>query len=231
VILQEQSMLGEEIIEKGKSYIRSPDQFYKYAAMFTQTSHEFGAKPVFYMTWSRKEYPHQQKYLSYAYMTIARDTGGMIAPVGLAWDKLRSTAGFDLYERDGSHPSIYGSYLSALMLFSVVFDADPAGMPGQLYGYEILKGGRIAEEKKVLCNLPELDIQLIQNTVSEIFKLMKQGNGYIEVEKAVSDKKPSKLSKVLDYLADSKNQFIILMITVVMIVIVKGSVLLFRKYP
>lgn len=229
VVLQEQSMLGKEIIENGESYIQSPDQFFEYASKFVQLSLENDTKPVFYMTWSRKKYHHQQKFLSYAYMKIARETGSMIAPVGLAWDELRSAAGFNLYERDGTHPSIYGSYLSALMLFSVIFDADPVGISGRLKGYEILNNGKFAEEKSLLCDLPENKVEIIQRAVYRIFELMKIGDGYIEVENAVSDKKPSRFSKVLDYLADSKNQFIILVITVGMIFIVKGSVLLFKK--
>lgn len=229
VILQEQSMLGEEIIENGKSYVRSPDQFFEYATKFVQVSLENGSDPVFYMTWSRKEYPQQQKYLNYAYMTIARETGSKITPVGITWDKLRDEPLFDLYESDGSHPSVYGSYLAALMLFSVVFDTDPTGMPATLHGYEILKGGGISDEKKVLCDLPEHEIQIIQNDVSETFKLMKQGNGYLDVEKAVSDKKPSNYTKLVTYLSDSRNQFVILIIVTGMIVIVKYGLLFFKN--
>lgn len=229
VVLQEQSMLGDEIFENGKSYVRNPDPFFKYAGKFAHEIEKSGAETVFYMTWSRKEYPQQQKYLSYAYMEIARKTGSKIAPVGLVWDKLRTEFSFDLYEKDGSHPSVHGSYLAALMLFSAVFDTNPTGMPGRLHGHEILKGGRISDEKKILCDLLEQDIQIIQNTVSETFKFMKQGNGYLEVEKAVSDKKPSNYTKLVTYLSDSGNQFIILIIVTGMIVIVKYAFLFFKN--
>lgn len=68
VVLQEQSMLGDEIIENGKSFVRSPDLFFEYARKFVEQIQQNGAKPVFYMTWAREDRPDQQKYLTYAYI-------------------------------------------------------------------------------------------------------------------------------------------------------------------
>lgn len=229
VVLQEQSMLGEEIIENGKSYVQNPDSFFEYAAKFAQEIEKSGAESVFYMTWSRKKYPQQQKYLTYAYMHIAEETASKIAPVGMIWDELRSQTKFNLYENDGSHPSVYGSYTAALTLFSVIFDRDPVDIPGRLEGFEIQRGGKIAEEKSTLCDLAEADTKMIQNAVSDIFHQLKKSNDYLEVEKAVSDKRPSRFTKILNYIHDSRNQFTILVIIIGLILAVKGGLFLIKK--
>ena len=229
VIIQEQSMLGEEIFEDGKSYVLSPDQFFEYARKFVHQIQKSGAEAVFYMTWSRKDQPDQQKYLTYAYMSIAKETGSLIAPVGLAWNSLRAIPQFDLYEMDGSHPSMYGSYTVALMLFSVLFDTDPTGIPGRLEGYEILRGGNISETKRLLCDLPIRNIEIIQDTAAEVWDRMKANDGYVNVEKAVSDKKPSQLAKIFGYLSDVKVQFVLFAIIVGTGILWKVFVFLLKK--
>lgn len=229
VVLQEQSMLGEEIIENGKSYVRHPDQFFEYAGKFQQTIHENGMETVFFMTWSRKGYPHQQKYLTYAYMEAARETGSKIAPVGLAWGKLRTENLFELYEKDGSHPTVYGSYTAALMLFSVIFNTDPSGVPGRLEGYEIVRDGKISGIKSLLCELESREVEVIQSAVSDLFKQMEKGNGYLVAEKAVSNKSPAFITGIFKYLSDAKGQFVILIIIVGGILLLKGGAILFNN--
>lgn len=229
VVLQEQSMLGEEIIEHGKRYVRSPDIFFTYARKFENAIRENGAEAVFYMTWARKEDPDQQKYLTYAYMNIAEETGNKIAPVGMVWDVLQTNSLFDLYESDGSHPSVYGAYTSALMLFSVVFDTDSIGMPGRLEGYEILRGGKISVTKKVLTDLSMKEALLIQEVVSDTYKKMKAFGGYLNIEKAISDKKTSTVTKAFSYMSDSRGQFIVLISIGAVIFIVKFGKNLFPK--
>jgi hypothetical protein len=38
----------------------------------------------------------------------------------------------DLYDADGSHPSIAGSYLAACVLFATLFGESPAGIGGEV---------------------------------------------------------------------------------------------------
>lgn len=229
VILQEQSMLGDEIIEDGKSYVQRPDQFFEYGGKFAREIKRSGSQAVFFMTWSRKEYPQQQKYLTYAYMHIAEKTGSKIAPVGMIWGDLRTETGITLHERDGSHPSVYGSYAAALTLFSVIFDKDPIDIPGRLYGFKIQRGGNISDEKNMLCDLSKHEAIVIQKAVSHIFHQLKSANSYLNVERAISDKKPSQFSNVVTYISDSKNQFLILMIITGIILAVKGVLLCFKR--
>lgn len=229
VVLQEQSMLGGEIIEDGTSYVRSPDQFFIYAAKFADVIRKNGAQTVFFMTWSKSDYPHQQKYLTYAYMLIARETGSKIAPVGMAWDNLRTNDKLPLYEKDGSHPSIYGSYLTALMLFSIIFDTDTKKIPVRLNGYEILRGGIISKTERILADLPDTDVYILKNAVSAVFKDIKANDGYLDVEKAVSDKKPSPLSYFFNYVRHTRGQFVVLLVLTAVVLMWKGYRTFYRE--
>lgn len=229
VVLQEQSMLGEEIFENGRSYVRSPDQFVKYGRKFELAIRKSGAETVFYMTWSRKDRPDQQKYLTYAYMSIAKETGSLIAPVGMAWESLQKNPQFELYDMDGSHPSVYGAYTAALTIFTVLSETDPAGIPGRLEEYEILRGGKLSDTERVLCNVPDHDVKRIQNTVWTIFQRMKTNDGYLNVEKAISDKKPSQFSQIFNYVSDARGQFVLLMVIIGAGFALKGCIFLLRK--
>jgi hypothetical protein len=222
-------MLGGEIIENGKSYVRNPSQFFEYAGKFVQVIRENKAEPVFYMTWSRKQYPQHQRYLTFAYMEIARKTGSKIAPVGMVWNRLRTENLVDLFESDGAHPSVYGAYTAAIMIFSVIFDTDPKGIPGRLEGYKILKGGKISGVKSLLCELESREVKVIQNAVSVMFRQIKKENGYLEVERAVSNKKPARISKIANYLSDARGQLVVLIVIVGMILVLKGCIILFNR--
>jgi len=210
VVLQEQSMLGSETIIENKSYVGNPNEFFKYSKLFNQIIVSSGARTVFYLTWSRKGNPEQQKYLDYAYMKIAKELKSRIAPVGIVWDKLRKNKQFNLYETDGSHPSIYGSYLGAMTLFSTIFDTLAIDFSGNLYGLELLRGGKIAHSKSILCNLPEKDILLIQDETNLVFNKMKNNSGYINVEKAINEKGTE--SQLLTLISSAEVQLIIILI-------------------
>ena len=114
-----------------------------------------GADTVFLMTWGRRDglsqdaemlpdYPTMQALLAGGYekyqaYTSTPERPTLIAPAGLAWQVIWDdavTAGEDpldpdglfwnLYTSDGSHPSVLGSYLAALVVFATVTGTDPA---------------------------------------------------------------------------------------------------------
>ncbi|MEO5806242.1 hypothetical protein [Devosia sp.] len=58
------------------------------------------------------------------YRTMATQTGADLTYVSRAWDLVRAEQpGFSLY-LDGNHPTIYGSYLAALMIYAYLSDSD-----------------------------------------------------------------------------------------------------------
>ena len=66
-----------------------------------------------------------QAGLRTAYTNAANDTGGIFAPVGDAWEAtIAAYSAIDLHDSDGSHPSIYGSYLAACVFFTLLTGED-----------------------------------------------------------------------------------------------------------
>lgn len=96
------------------------------------------AETVFYMTWGRKNgdasncanyppictYAGMQARLRSSYLLMGQQNNASVAPVGAAWrEAISHNPGFDLYQADESHPSIYGSYLAACVLHSTIFQS------------------------------------------------------------------------------------------------------------
>ena len=56
-------------------------------------------------------------------------------PVGVAWERfLRTHDRPTLYDRDGSHPTLAGSYLAACVFLAVLFHESPVGVGGEPAG-------------------------------------------------------------------------------------------------
>ncbi len=92
-----------------------------------------GATPVFYETWGRKngngdiEKFHLEGHepmtwrLAAAYHRAGRDYSVAVADVGPAFHDVYTNTEINPYYPDGSHPSIAGSYLAALVIFARIF--------------------------------------------------------------------------------------------------------------
>lgn len=98
---------------------------------------------IFYMTWGRKNgdasncaaYPPvctflgMQQQLENRYVQMANDNNAIVAPVGEAWKNVIATnPAFDLYQADESHPSLYGSYLTACVFYATIYKRSPVGL-------------------------------------------------------------------------------------------------------
>src|SRR5438445_8613599 len=60
------------------------------------------------------------------YRALARDIGAIIAPVGVAWQRLESQ-GIELFDGSGSHPNLAGSYLEACVFYATLTGKSPIG--------------------------------------------------------------------------------------------------------
>ncbi|MCW3124652.1 MAG: type sorting protein [Bacteroidetes bacterium] len=91
---------------------------------------------VFYMTWGKKNgdssncgvyppvctYSGSQDRLSQSYTEMGQLNSATVAPAGEAWRNIiNQNVAFDLYNPDQSHPSIYGTYLTAHVFCEVLF--------------------------------------------------------------------------------------------------------------
>ncbi len=98
--------------------------------------------PLFFMTWGRQNgdqtncasysplctYDGMQARLRESYLEMGDDYNAEVSPVGAAWKYARDNhPGFTMYSIDGSHPSIYGSYLAACVHYVAMYKKSPVG--------------------------------------------------------------------------------------------------------
>jgi hypothetical protein len=68
-----------------------------------------------------------------SYELAAQDVSGLLFPVAAAWlAAWRREPTLALYSPDGLHPSVAGSYLAALVMYSALYDRTPVGLPAQV---------------------------------------------------------------------------------------------------
>jgi hypothetical protein len=131
VVLQEQSEIPSvEALRK--------QQMYPAARRLVIDVQDVGAQPLFFLTWAHRDgwpenglpdYRSMQTSIDEAYLTIAREEQGIIAPVGVAWETLASGgASSGLWQADGSHPTTKGTYLAACVFYATIFRQRPKGL-------------------------------------------------------------------------------------------------------
>ena len=80
-----------------------------------------GTEPVLYMTWAKKNEPEQAARISALYRALAEKYQTSLAPIAELFDTLQKThPDIELYWRDGSHASPYGTYLIAATLAALL---------------------------------------------------------------------------------------------------------------
>ncbi|MEZ4393935.1 MAG: hypothetical protein R3A48_22920 [Polyangiales bacterium] len=108
--------------------------FDAYARRFAEVIRGAGARPVYFATWARREgdavygqawsggsFAAMSQRLDNAYRLVAMNTDGEVAPVGARWAAaVRQRPELNLYDADGSHPSLAGSYLAACVIYRAV---------------------------------------------------------------------------------------------------------------
>jgi len=123
VVIQEQSQMPA----------MRPAVTLKYAALLADMARKAGAQPVFYLTWARKKKPQMQKLLTSTYMKAGIASEALVAPVGIAWhNALKDNPNLPLHAKDGSHPTVQGTYLAACTFFATILRRDPTGLPGTI---------------------------------------------------------------------------------------------------
>ena len=117
--------------ERSGGPLEEPDSFMQHADLLDAAIKKQGAQTVLYMTWANRSKPATQVLLTGAYTKLAKELGTFLAPVGQAWEAVhRIDSGIELYHDDGRHANSTGSYLTACVFYSVLFNASPEGLPG-----------------------------------------------------------------------------------------------------
>ena len=106
------------------------------AALVTQIR-QVGAQPYLLETWAHRDgWPERgldragmQAAIDAAYREIGARTGSFVVPAGEAWDRaLRDAPTVALWQADGSHPSMAGTYLAACVLYASITGRSPDGL-------------------------------------------------------------------------------------------------------
>ena len=184
VVLQEHSQLGTVYVD-GVQQLNEPEAFWDSIRMYEFEIRRIRAKTVLYLTWARKRDSSQQAGLNYAYMTIAQELGLIVAPVGMAWAKVREMEPeMPLHLGDGSHPTVIGSYLSACVLADTLLGKRLAGLPARITGHPISATERVdLSRTAVLANLPPERAELLQRVAGETYQRVADPGGYLTLSK------------------------------------------------
>jgi hypothetical protein len=131
VVLQEQSETPAS--SAGASYYMYPA-----ARQLASRARAAGATPLFFMTPAHRDglpgsatpdYESMQRAVDDSYLVIARELGAPVAPVGYAWFVVRREHPETvLWQDDGSHPSVAGTYLAACVFYATVLRQSPEGL-------------------------------------------------------------------------------------------------------
>ena len=184
VVLQDQSTLGINFYFEGQTRVTSDELFRPYAKLWADEIRKHHATPVFYLTWARRATPEDQAALNYAYNRAANMTHSLVAPVGLAWARVRQTAPtIDLYYRDGSHPSPAGSYLAACAIYAAIFASSPVNLPARISGVPVdLETEQLKpDETAILVDLPKPVATKLQAATWNAWRELKQHGGYLNL--------------------------------------------------
>jgi hypothetical protein len=134
VVLQDQSQWPSFPLD----YLES--QMYPSVRLLNECIRVQEARTLFYLTWGRQNGDRQnlpmdsfgemQARLTRGYETIARELDAAVAPVGLAWERaLERQPGLALFDTDGSHPTVAGTYLAACVFYEIFYGRPAIGAP------------------------------------------------------------------------------------------------------
>lgn len=144
VILQDhsQSALGWPVAMKN------------YGRLFSDAIDKAGGKPVFFMTWAKRDARFDQRVIARVYTDLAVEDAGLLAPVGIAWQNaMQARPKLSLYNFwDKKHPNPAGSYLTACVFYSLLFHDSPHGLIS-----------RIGEGHRTYIDLGKSDAEFLQD--------------------------------------------------------------------
>ena len=151
VVLQEYSV--------GPTYW--PEEMEYDMRLFDGEIKKVGAKTVLFSTWTRAGYDDQAR-MDALFDRIGRETGAMVVPVGRVWQKsLAKRMDVWLYDNDGKHPSMAGSYLTACTFYAAFYQHRLSGLPRM-----------VTEGEGVHLALPEDQAQFLQGMAGEVLPML-----------------------------------------------------------
>ena len=122
------------VLQQGPSSVEiNRDSLRMFAARFATEIARVHGRPALYSVWPTRSRQQDFARAIESYELAAADVNGLLLPVAEAWlAAWARDASIELYAPDGLHPSVAGSYLAALVIYSRVLGASPVGLPSSL---------------------------------------------------------------------------------------------------
>jgi len=115
--------------EQSTRPVRQPLLMYEFADSLGTLAAASGTEPAFLMTWARMSDPAMIRDLDAAYSYAASLSNALVAPAGRAFERSSlDSPGIILYEPDGSHPSVHGTYLTVCVVYAFIWENSPVGV-------------------------------------------------------------------------------------------------------
>ncbi len=147
VILKEHSLYVLEEKDKLENSLR----------LLSSKIKEADATPLIFATWAREHLQETAEEISQTYSNLSKKLEIEIAPISTVWQKvLEQDSSIKLYNKDRSHPTILGSYLTALTLYDTLFN-DLNTLPTR---YEVMED--------VMITIDETKARLFKNTIRKV---------------------------------------------------------------
>lgn len=118
------------VLQQGPSATEGRPYLLEYAELFAGEIRGAGSTPAFYMVW-----PSRARFFDFdgvldSYRTAADTVDGLFLPAGESW-RIAWEQNNDLpfYGPDDFHPSFYGTYMAALVMYEQLSGQDPRDLP------------------------------------------------------------------------------------------------------
>lgn len=123
------------VLQQGPSATEGRPYLLDYAALFADEIRAAGAEPALYMVWPSRSRFQDFDGVFDSYRTAAENVDGLFFPAGEAWRVAwEADPELALYGPDGFHPSVYGTFLAALVMYEQLTGRDARELPARIPG-------------------------------------------------------------------------------------------------
>jgi hypothetical protein len=120
-----------------RTAVTDPDECREYFRLFNDLIVRSGAKTMIFENWTWRDKPDEYDALYATYAQIRDETHASLAPIGEAWRICRSAHPEIELFIDDRHPTDAGTYLTACVLYDVLYRKKSSALPMELRGPEL----------------------------------------------------------------------------------------------